>query len=532
MKSLIKFLLGLILLVHCQALFSADWFAYVPNNATNTLVPINLTTNTTQTSINLGGLGASNIAITPDGLKAYVTNNFSNDVTLVDLVTNATTLISVGTSPLGVAVTPDGQTVYVTNNGSHNLTLIDVATNSTTDIDLGLDNSPFGIAITPDGTRAYIAILDGAGTLANSVAILDITSSTIIGSIPTPNPFYLAITPNGTKAYVANFFDNFVTPIDIINDIALPVIPVGSFPFYVAITANGNTAFVTNEGDSTISPIDVATDVAGAPIPLDNPPFGNAPFGIAITPDSQTGYVSNFGSDDVTPFSTITQMIAAAIPMDAGNNGPFGIAISPDQAPTAAFVSTPAPVGSPTSFDASASTSPVGTVAVYAWDFGDGNMATVFTPFIDHIYNSAGNFIVTLTVTNSAGTSTTQTFTGQTVSNNGGPSARLSQPITISSAVSPPLPPSNFFGVVIKSRCPTKHGCFLIARWNASPTENVALYRIYNNGMLVETISASSPLIYSTCLESCSSSGFEIAAVNIDNIESVRVKIKRVNAPI
>ena len=40
---------------------------------------------------------------------------------------------------------------------------------------------------------------------------------------------------------------------------------------------------------------------------------------------------------------------------------------------------------------------------------------------------------MTLTVTDTAGTSTTQTFTGQTVSNNGGPSATTTQSTIVAS---------------------------------------------------------------------------------------------------
>ena len=76
------------------------------------------------------------------------------------------------------------------------------------------------------------------------------------------------------------------------------------------------------------------------------------------------------------------------------------------------------------------STTPVGTIAAWAWDFGDSNTSTAQNP--THVYAAGGTYTVTLTVTNSAGTSTTQTFTGQTVSNNGGPSAMASQPVTVS----------------------------------------------------------------------------------------------------
>jgi len=38
-------------------------------------------------------------------------------------------------------------------------------------------------------------------------------------------------------------------------------------------------------------------------------------------------------------------------------------------------------------------------IALYTWDFGDGNITTVDTAIIDHIYNATGDFDVTLTVT-------------------------------------------------------------------------------------------------------------------------------------
>lgn len=606
-------------LLYTNALFGADWFAYVPNSGDNTIVPINLTTNVPGTPINnhVTASAPSNIAITPNALKAYVTNNGTSNVTPIDLLTNTIgPLISVGTSPIGVAITPEveSQVVFVTNNGSNSITIIDVSTDIPfATINLGTNNNPYGVAITPKSFLAYITV-QGSGSLANTVVRFDTRTHLLIGSpIPVSDPFGIAITPDGTKAYVANFSAGTVTPIDLITNTALTPIPVGSNPFHIAITANGNTAFVTNQGDNTVTPIDVATDTPGAPIVLDSiPPFGQAPHGIAITPDSQTAYVSDLGSDDVTPISTTTFTPGTPIPLAVGA-APFGIAITPDQAPTASFTSTPGLAGSPTVFDASASSSPVGTISIFAWDFGDGSTATVFTPITNHTYNSAGNFNVTLTVTNSGGTSTTQTFTGQTVSNNGGPSAIFSSiviilpriptvtnvnpnvgpteggnfvtitgtdfinvisvnfgstaasfsvissttiiatappgsvgtvdvrvttisgtsPITVNDQYTyknasslPPLPPSNFIAIITKNKFLTQSVCILSARWNASPSTNVTLYRIFKNGSVVKEVPATSPLVFKTSLENCSGKGFEIAAVSSNNLESTRVKLK------
>jgi PKD repeat protein len=107
------------------------------------------------------------------------------------------------------------------------------------------------------------------------------------------------------------------------------------------------------------------------------------------------------------------------------------MAILPDQAPTAAFTVKPARSGSPTKFNASSSSSPVGTIASYKWKFGDGSTASTTHPKISHTYGAASTYAVTLTVVNSQGTSTKEVFTGNTVSNNGGPSAKVTEHVAI-----------------------------------------------------------------------------------------------------
>jgi hypothetical protein len=69
----------------------------------------------------------------------------------------------------------------------------------------------------------------------------------------------------------------------------------------------------------------------------------------------------------------------------------------------------------------------------------DGQTATTTAPTVTDTYAPAGPYNVSLSVTDQAGASLAQTDTGQTVSLNGGPSARISHTITI--ALPPPPPP-------------------------------------------------------------------------------------------
>ncbi|MCZ2402942.1 PKD domain-containing protein [Paenarthrobacter sp. Z7-10] len=86
-------------------------------------------------------------------------------------------------------------------------------------------------------------------------------------------------------------------------------------------------------------------------------------------------------------------------------------AVAPaNQPPVAAFSSSV--TGLAAQLDASASTDPDGSLASYAWAFGDGTTGTERT--LTHTYNAAGNYTVTLTVTD-----------------NGSATNAVSQPVTI-----------------------------------------------------------------------------------------------------
>ncbi len=71
--------------------------------------------------------------------------------------------------------------------------------------------------------------------------------------------------------------------------------------------------------------------------------------------------------------------------------------------PTAAFNFSPTDPfeGESVTFDASTSSDPDGDIARYVWDFGDG--ATAEGRIVNHSYARPGEFLVILTVTDSAG---------------------------------------------------------------------------------------------------------------------------------
>ena len=91
---------------------------------------------------------------------AYVTNEGSGSVTPIEVATNKPGAeIKVGGGPEEIAITPDGKTVYVVNLIAGTVTPISTATN-TPGRPVVVKSSPGvlldGIGIAPDGRTAYI----------------------------------------------------------------------------------------------------------------------------------------------------------------------------------------------------------------------------------------------------------------------------------------------------------------------------------------------------------------------------------------
>lgn len=93
--------------------------------------------------------------------------------------------------------------------------------------------------------------------------------------------------------------------------------------------------------------------------------------------------------------------------------------IEPNQAPTASFSYTCD--GSTCAFDAAGSTDPDGSVASFAWDFGDGGAAS--GPTTSHDFLTSGTRDVTLTVTDDEGTTGSLVVPVAVVRHNAAPTA-------------------------------------------------------------------------------------------------------------
>ena len=156
--------------------------------------------------------------------------------------TAGTPISGVGTSPNQIAITPDGKTAYVTDNGSNKVYPIALPAGTVgSPISVGgIGVTPLGIAITPDGTKAYTANFGPAsnfGGTGNTVTPIDLSNNTAGTPITVGGgPWSIAVTPDSKTVYVGNSNDSTVTPIDVATDTAGTAITGVGFPRSLAIT--------------------------------------------------------------------------------------------------------------------------------------------------------------------------------------------------------------------------------------------------------------------------------------------------------
>ncbi|MBO0734316.1 MAG: YncE family protein [Methylocapsa sp.] len=316
-------------------------FVYVTNNGSNNVTVIDTFTNKVVATVPLGS-GPRGVAVTPDGKKVYAGNG--NSVSVIAAASNKVVAsIPIGSgSSQGVAIGPDGKHVYVVAGVANcmpgsTVAVIDTASNQVVAkipanlLKFGINEAcAGGIALTPDGKQAYVTgnvQCSGCGwlwvidTAANKVAQVE-----YIGDAPA-SPFSIAISPDGNDICIVTV-DGFVGGCG-----GGQIIGVGGLPLGVTFAPDSRHAYVTvcNGSPDAVSVIDTATGAVAATIPV-----GSCPDGVAVSPDGKQVYAANSGSDTVSVIDTRTNKVAATIPAGKGPSG-VGIIPAPPGVPFSVF---------------------------------------------------------------------------------------------------------------------------------------------------------------------------------------------------
>lgn len=196
------------------------------------VVAIDTATDTVIANIDVGN-EPFDVAVSPSGGFAYVTNRADDTISVIDTSTNLVIdTIGVGDTPEGIAV--GGGELYVTNDAANTVTVI-------REIDLQIVGTilvgagPLGVAASPDGTRGIVS-----NDVDSSISVFEAGTQTLLGTIPVgTNPAGIAVFPNSAMGVVANTTGNSITVFSL-DGLASATYPVFGSPAEVAVTPEPN----------------------------------------------------------------------------------------------------------------------------------------------------------------------------------------------------------------------------------------------------------------------------------------------------
>jgi YVTN family beta-propeller protein len=265
----------------------------------------------------------SEIAVSPDGTFALVSNTGADTVSRIDLATRAVTAtIPVPEEPNGIAFVPDGSKAYVASWVSNAVTVIDTATNTTSAVSsVPAGTGPYKIAMTPDGTEA---IVSGYGSSGLVITISTATDAVVATGDSSGSWLQgIAVDPTGTTAYVGSIGGGFFV-YDLATDTFDPDVITGlGWLGEVEVTPDGSEVWMTaNDATGAVR----IYDVVGEEISFNYTGF-IYPNGIAFNPDGSIVYVSEYGIDAVSAidFTTLDVLYEYGTGVE-----PYGVAASPD----------------------------------------------------------------------------------------------------------------------------------------------------------------------------------------------------------
>ncbi|MDR7667257.1 PKD domain-containing protein [Methanosarcina sp. Z-7115] len=368
---------------------------YVANSNDGTVSVIDTGTITVISTVNIGTeSGLTGVAVNSAGTKVYVVGN-NGTVSVIDTATNnVTATVNVGSGSQGVAVDPDGLKVYVTNDGDGTVSVIDTTTNNVTaTVNVGKYLS--GGAANSAGTKGYIVNI-----VSNIISVIKMENNVTSTSNVAGQLVGVAVNPAGTKVYVANSNDGTVSVIDTATNNVTATVNVGSKPAGVAVNPAGTKLYMTNwyeNGGGTVSVIDTTANNV-----TDTVNVGSKPAGVAVTPDGTKVCVANYGSNTVSVIDTATNTVTTTMKVEGG---PCGVALNPAvEKPLFSVANFSSNVTSGIMpLTVSFTDTSTGSPTSWKWSFGDGNNSTDQNPV--YTYSKIGKYTVKFSENNSAGIS-------------------------------------------------------------------------------------------------------------------------------
>lgn len=265
------------------------------------------------------------VAVNAATKRVFVTNEFSNNVSVLDATSGAlVATVPVGPRPQYVVVNPVTNKIYVSNGGDSSQTVIDGATLATVNLPTG-GNGPFDLDTTRNqvymvrlGNNDEVTRIDGATNTWYTMATGSYT------------PMWASVNANTNRLFVAHYSSGDVRIVDLGSPSDFPPTQrVGVFghPVAVAVNASANKAYaVSDDVRGPITVVDGATATGASLVP--DGTHGTGPRAVAVNPATNKAYAAFSGevividgtTNALTYVPTTTAVSAGAIAVNPNTN--------------------------------------------------------------------------------------------------------------------------------------------------------------------------------------------------------------------
>ena len=296
------------------------------------------------------------ITVSPDGKRAYVANQFSDTVSVIDVATKALVATwTTGAGPDNIEVSLDSKTVYVTNSTDGTVSALDATTGKDlADSPISVGDQPLGLALSPDGKQLVVATSANGG----SVAIIDTTDLSqapvlVSGSVLGASFDSVVISADGSKAYATDSVGGYVSIFSLgMEPAELQSVSVGSSLLGVELSSDSKTLYAAESIFSQLYAISLTADGLMA----------TAQDG-SLEPSSLVAYDSGLGPTDVhriagTPYLSVVASVDGIVQLFNTTTNTFDKSID---------------VGS----DADSAAAVPGTTTIFVSNPSDGTVAVV-----------------------------------------------------------------------------------------------------------------------------------------------------------
>jgi YVTN family beta-propeller protein len=285
------------------------------------------------------GLGPHEVAVSPDGRWAVVTNYGTRDaqgntLSVIDLslaMPAVSRTIGLGEyhRPHGAAFVANGAKLVVTSESSQRLVVVDFATGK---VDTALATNGRGahmVAVTRDGHRGWTANI-ADGTVTEYDLVQRVTGRTYPAA---PNDEGIAATPGGVQVWVGSNTAHTVTVLDTREGKTIATLEGFGTPYRIGITRSGRLAVINDPASNRIWIYEVPTRDRVADIDLGRQQglaagaggapgqTGAGPEGVTFDPIADFAYVTLNGTNQVVAVDLAQMKLAGFGSVGAGPDG-------------------------------------------------------------------------------------------------------------------------------------------------------------------------------------------------------------------